>query len=318
MGNCPVPNTQYPIPNTQSPVPNTQYPAPNSVTLRFTFSIIVMRPILAAIVLLAISITASAQWRYKFVPGEKLNYAVVSNTEVNTSQGGQDMTMQNDANQSVEITVEKVEGDNVTLVTTPTSIKMHMNAPMMGDTSLELKDLEGKRTRHWLTNAGKMLHSPELLDTGKIGDPMVAEMARGLRSSMNVLHELPAGVVAKGGAWSLTKTDTQDVQQGKVFSTTLIKGTYARDCDTLGHKCAVLNYTVGITMEGNMKIQNMFDAAISGEGSGKGTVYFDVARGRMLTNISNVELNQQIAITGQQSMVIPQTMTTTTKISLVE
>ncbi len=277
-----------------------------------------MRSIIVASILTILAHSATAQWRYKFTPGETLKYNVTANMEMTTSQGGQDMTMQNDATQSLELSVESVDANAISIVTKPSAMKIHMNVPMMGDTTMELKELENRRTRSVVSPTGKQLKPPTLLDTGAITDPMVAQVSRSMEHTMNVLHELPAETVAKGGTWTLTKNDTSDVEQGKVYTVSTMKGTYVRDCDTLGHSCAVLAYTIDLKLEGAMKIQNMFDATITGDGTGKGTVYFDAARGKMLANVNVMEMNQQIAVTGQQSMVIPQTMTTKTNMSIVE
>ena len=224
---------------------------------------------------------------------------------------------------NINLVVESVAADKLTYTAAMDNFKMTLNMGeagaqmgMPGDTTIDVKDMNGKRTRIVSTMLGRQISS-EIVDTITFSNPLMKQFAGSSKNYLRVLMELPENAMGTGDTWTVAKKDTQDTEGGAVVSESKINATYVRDVDTLGHKCAVFNYTISIGIEGKMKIQQQFDATIAGDGSGKGSAYFDAKAGRLVANVSSLEMNQQIAITGQMSMIIPQSITTTTNMALL-
>ena len=264
---------------------------------------------------LAVSASAKTTFRYGSKAGDALKYRMVSTSEMNTSQMGQEQTINMKTDGMLAVNVESATNDAFTYTSAFDLLKMKVAMGERMDTTLEVKDLIGRRTRHEATLMGHEISSM-VIDTVKWSDPMIQQFASQVKGMARIFMELPENGMSTGDTWTVARKDTQQSDGGAIMSDTKINATYLRECDTLGHKCAVFGYTVTVGIEGKMKIQKMFDAAVTGDGSGKGNVYFDAAAGKLIANINTMEMNQSVAITGQMSMVIPSTITSNTSMVL--
>lgn len=273
----------------------------------------------STIILLCLVVAAVAgaktTLRYAMKKGDVLRYQTKMNMDMSMSQGGQDISITSSGGGTVHAAVEDATPEAITYTTALEDYKATVSTPQI-DTTLSVPELIGKRSRQVSTVRGRELSSV-VVDTAHFSNPMMQQFASAAKEMQKVLMELPEQAVGMGDTWVIAKKDTQPGDEGSMIIESKIQCQYVRDADTLGHKCAVVGYALTLNEAGKMKLQKMFDATITGDGSGKGTMFFDGGAGRLVANLFTMELNRQIAVAGQSNMVMPQSMTTTSQIVLL-
>ncbi|HET7153696.1 MAG TPA: hypothetical protein VFJ29_08000 [Candidatus Kapabacteria bacterium] len=281
------------------------------------------------IITTALTLQAQTSLRYHMAPGQQLKYNSTTTTETATSAMGQDMNITTDVTSMMSMNAESAAGDQITFTTKLDScgMKMQPDAPGMSDSivSNALKGFIGKRTRIVMSTNGKVL-SATMVDTPEISNPLLSGLSKSFAKYNEMFGFLPENSVKIGDTWKAKRNDTTDIgsskdtgmmaRTGTVYTTVNVTCTLQRFADTLGHHCAVIGNTYTMTTEGNMSMMGM-DMSIDGDGKGKSTFYFDAEKGVLVASVSKMEMTQNMAMTGQQSMVIPSSTTITTNMTLM-
>lgn len=264
--------------------------------------------------------TEAAGWKYLMHKGQELRYKSVANVETALSRGGKDITINTVANGVIHAVVEDVSADKFTYTTTFDDLSVSITGAAdagMKDTTARIGEIIGKRLRRVASVFGRE-QSLAVVDTPHFSNMLMQQLSLGSKNMDLILVELPEHPVSIGGTWEIARNDTQAVEENKLISGTTLVFTYQRDADTLGHHVAVIGFTVKNAMGGKTKIQHMYDAEISGEGGGKGTAYFDLTTGLVVSKLMTMEMNQQATITQPQNIVMSQTMTMVSEMTLMQ
>jgi len=278
----------------------------------------------------ALALHAQTTLRYTMASGQQFKYNSKSTTETATSAMGQDMTIHTSLFSVMAMNVESSDANQCTFTTKLDScdVKMEPETPGVSDSviSQALKGFLGKRTRIVMSPAGKVL-STAMVDTPDFSNPLLSGLSKSFAKYNEMFGFLPDKAVKEGDTWTAKRNDTTDVgsgskdtgmmaRTGTVYTTTNVTCTLLRFADTLGHHCAVIGNTYITKTEGSMTMMGM-DMAIDGDGKGKSTMYFDPTKGMLIASNTKMEMSQNMAVSGQQNMVIPSSTTVTTDMALM-
>ncbi|MGH7597471.1 MAG: hypothetical protein ACREOI_14045 [bacterium] len=243
---------------------------------------------------------------YRMKTGQRLKYMMDRNTESSMVMQGREMNSTTNGKIFIHLDIEEVGKDgSITFVSMLDSVLLRANVPQMGDTTFKNPaELIGKRNRQVISAHGKKLKSA-VVDTAKLTG-MLAQIGSGLLSAFGLL-ELPEKGVKLGDSWTDTTPDTIKQMGNKIVIMPNLAYTVAGEVDTLGYKCLRLAYsgTNKIKGEGTNMGMNFF---IEGEGPGKGTAYFALQDGLLVAKISEGDMEMTVALTGQMSMTISQSV----------
>jgi hypothetical protein len=210
------------------------------------------------------------------------------------------------------MTVENIQADGVmSIVSTLDSIKMDLDVPGAEAAASKVNELTGKRTRFIVTPNG------ELSKTEAI-DSVSTQAMFGTFQSGRVFHFFPKTAVKIGDTWSYDQS-TDGTSDDKSPMKTLTKLTYTltHSMERNGLTILVITYTGNIKLEGETEQMNM-KVAMEGEGTMKGTMSYDVKKGLVIDDESELEMSLAAAIAGQESMTIPITQSMTFKRVMTE
>jgi hypothetical protein len=232
---------------------------------------------------------------------------------------GNDVASTAAADAILRFQVESVTPDRILLTQAFDESHVKISSAMMGELDVHDSAAFGKRNRLTMSSHGA---NPkwEIIDTvPPAGTPMVG-MARQTTAGMSrmpIFFELPAATVPVGGTWTMTRTDTANQQGGSIVIKTSATYMYARDCDTLGRKCAVATFTGTMTYEGSGTTPQG-EMSIEGSGKMSGVNYLAEEEGMPVASSSTSDLDMSIAISGQgQTMTMPQSTHTVTRTALI-
>jgi len=254
---------------------------------------------------------------YRMQKGQRLIYKMTMSNETSAEMMGQEMQSSSEGENFMHCEVEEVGKDGkITMVYAIDSLRTHVKSqnPPIDSTFRNPEGLIGKRTRQVINAHGKKLHSA-VVDSVKLSG-MFAQMGGGQQSALRLV-ELPEKEVKIGDTWNVSTPDTLQQGGNKFVVTPNLTYTVAGEVDTLGYKCVRLNYkgTTAIKGEGKNMGMNLF---IEGEGPNQGTAYFASKEGLLVAMLGSSDLEMTIALTGQMSMTIPQSISTKLALTLVK
>jgi hypothetical protein len=271
--------------------------------------------------LVAIAILLSASFlfaqdsykiEYKFQKGTTYRYNHISNSNITQEMMGKEMKMTNASDMTIRVAVDDITKEgNFGLVVSVDSAKNTTKSPMM-DTTMILSNIIGKRTKITVSNMGSVL-SREVIDTIKNEGMMGGGSQRGMAS----MTKLPDKPVKVGEKWTTTTIDTIESMGGKIIHTTNMEFTLTGKETKQKHNCLKLDYT-GTTTDTGKMVMNGMDLFVEGSGKVKGTMYFDAKIGITIVDESSTDNEQTMAITGQQNMTIPMSVSTKSVKTLLE
>ena len=271
--------------------------------------------------LVAIAILLSASFlfaqdsykiEYKFQKGKTYRFNHTSNSNITQEMMGKEMKMTNASDMTIRVAVDNITKEgNFGLVVSVDSAKNTTKSPMM-DTTMVLSNLIGKRTKITVSKIGAVL-SREVIDTIK-NEGMVGG---GSQRGMAQITRLPEKEVKIGEKWNSTTIDTVESMGGKIYHTSNIEYTLSGKEKKQNHDCLKIDYT-GTTSDTGKMMMNGMELFVEGSGKVKGIMYFDYKLGITIVDDATTDNEQTMAITGQQNMTIPMSVTSKSIKTLLE
>ena len=246
------------------------------------------------------------QLRLKFNEGDEYKYNLVQDSVTTTEFMGKKMEMPNKTEITLTQKVEKVDQGIAELNIIYDTFNMEMNVGGKQIPSNMGKSMVGK------TNIMKIRENGEIIEPKGI-KAMVG--LQGLGSDIKNLFfslypQFPEHKLKAGNSWT-QKQEMPQAQMGVVieYQYTLSKLEKKKE-----YNCAVLDYTISMTIEsGEQTKMNM-----KGSGKGKGTTYFAYEKGLLVESEVEMDLTMSISAplpTGEQE--IPTSTHQTIQLSLM-
>lgn len=249
---------------------------------------------------------------YKFQKGNTYRYHLLSNSNITQEMMGKEMKMTNTSDMTTRILVDDVSKDgNITLIVSLDSGVSSTKNPMM-DTTMILSNLIGKRSKLGVSKLGAILLR-EVIDTIKNEGMMGSGSQRGMAN----MTKLPDNPVKIGEKWSSTTIDTIESMGGKIIHAVNNEFTLTGKEKKQNHDCLRIDY-VGTSTDTGKMMMNGMELFVEGSGKVKGTLYFSAKLGMTVLDESVVDNEQTMAITGQQNMTIPMSVSTKTTKTLLD
>ena len=282
-----------------------------------------VRNLLRVITLLSLSVlvvaSAIAQGevlRYQAEKGVVHKYKVSTDITQKAQVMGQDMV--STVNTALELSLEGQESKDNQLIFIGKIEKnlSKLDSPMMKDTAMVYKEINGKRIQVVASPSGKVSKTVALDSIPRPANQMVGNLIS-IEMLRRFFVELPEKAVAVGDTWKQTKPDTT-VQQGmkmivKPDVTFNVAGTETKN----GYECLKITYEGTSTQYGSGSRQGM-ELVIDGTGKTKGTSYFAPKQGILVSAESTGSSDMNISGAGEQMFTMTQSMTTTSKVTLVK
>lgn len=250
---------------------------------------------------------------YKFEKGKTYLYKDATTGDMTQEMMGREMKMRNESSSLIRIVVEDTDkSKKSTLIISADSVMVRSSTPMR-DTTMSVKEVEGKRTRILVSNLGKVLKR-EIIDSVKISGRVSALASR---EAIN-FPELPENSVSIGDKWKSTEIDTTSPDNsGQMVVTKDIEYTLVGKEKKNNHDSFKITYTGNSTTEGKFNMQGM-EFYIEGSGKINGSFYFAPKLGLILELESTTESETTYATVGENPMTIPTTQKIVTKRTLVK
>ena len=242
----------------------------------------------------------------KFQEGDEYKYNLIQDSVITTEFMGKKMEMPSKTEITLTQKVEKVDLGIAELNVTYDTFNMEMNVGGKQIPSNMGKSMVGK------TNKMKISENGEIIEPKGI-KAMVG--LQGLGSDIkNIFFSLypkfPERKLKVGNSW----TQKQEIPQSQMGVVIEYQYTLPKLEKKKGYDCAVIDYTISMTIEGGEQTKmNM-----KGSGKGKGTAYFAYEKGLLVESEVAMDLTMSISAplpTGEQE--IPTTTHQTIKLSLI-
>jgi hypothetical protein len=249
---------------------------------------------------------------YRFQPGTAYVYA--DTTRVNQAQEmmGQEMKITSLNTARSRMVGESVNADgSLVLVTSLDSMVIDTKSAMK-DTVMVMADLLGKRTRIIVSPGGSVLKR-ETIDSLNLGGRQMRGMAMRESARFHRLSPKPVGV---DSTWKGETVDSTEMMGGKMINRTNLDYTVLGTTVYEGRSCLEIGYKGDIAVEGKGAMMGM-ELFLEGKGKTSGTFIFDPVQGLSVKENSSTDTEMTAAVTGQQSMTIPMSTSTTTTRRLI-
>ena len=241
---------------------------------------------------------------YKFEKGKTYRYQDITKTDMTQEMMGKEMKIKSESNVVNRLVVDDVtKNGNAILLISADSMKVFSSTPM-GDTTIIMSELIGKRTKVVLSNLGK-IENREIVDSVKI----TGRAAGAAQREAIQFAKLSDKVVKIGETWTATTQDTVNQMGGKIAVTGNYEYTLLGQEKKDDRNCLKITYTGKTTTEGKAKMQGM-EFFIDGSGKTSGTIYFDAKAGLVVYEETLNDSETNMALTGEQQMIIPITQVT--------
>jgi len=162
------------------------------------------------------------QLRYQSEKGVAHQYKIDSENKTKAQMMGQDITSVFSSAIELSIEGQDVKNGDLMFVAKVDKNLSRIESPMMKDTALVSKDINGKRVQLVVTPLGKTLKSFALDSIPRPTNPMMGNL-NPVDMLRRLFVELPEKAVGVGDTWKQTKPDTVTVQGMK--SSCLAAGT---------------------------------------------------------------------------------------------
>ena len=269
---------------------------------------------LSLLLLFITSLSAQDTYKleYKFEKGRTYRYQDVAKTDMTQEMMGKEMKIKSEINTVIRLLVEEVtKNGNEVLLISADSMKVFSSTPM-GDTTMVLSDLIGKRTRVILSKLGNV-ENREIVDSVKI----TGRAAGAAQRESIQFPKLSDKVVKIGDTWTATTEDTVNQMGGKIAVTGNYEYTLLGQGKKDDRDCLRITFTGKTTTEGKATMQGM-EFFIDGSGKTNGTIYFDPKAGLVVYEETNSDSETNMALTGEQQMIIPITQVTKSTRTLIK
>jgi hypothetical protein len=258
---------------------------------------------------------------FRYVKGESYRYSLESNSQTMTEMNGQERQSANAASQQALLTVDDIAaGGNISFISQWE--KMETKSNFNGrDTTIQMKNLIGKRSRIEVSAEGKILKTsmidsivPEAPRDGarpgnnRGGGPggMMFRGGRGGNSAIRLFYP-PSKPVASGDSWQLLRSDTTfDQARNAMVTTTKINYKLGSKETKNGVECLKITYKGTKTIAGKT-VRGGNESVQDSRSEMKGTIWFDAAKGIVNMEEFSEDSQSTMAITGDRAMMIPST-----------
>lgn len=272
-----------------------------------------LRPGLLTAALFFAAISASAQTynlNYNYEANKDYIYNITVENKMTQEVMGQEMTFNSTMKSVAKMeSIGKNENGNLMFTFSLDSATVKTSSPM-GDTTIVLNDVVGKRIKLELSPKGKIVKR-EVIDSVS-GNFMTGSQVN--RETINLL-DLPDNEINIGDTWTVSKSDSIENAGGVFINSGLTTNKLVGKDDYNGCECLTVEFSSDMNIEGSGSMQG-FDYVAEGSGKSTGTAYFNYEKGVLNGLVQKVELQMTLAGTGQQNMIIPITQEMTTSFKL--
>jgi hypothetical protein len=253
--------------------------------------------------------------RYQMAKGNTYRYTLTADNNAKTQAMGQEFNSTSSSLFGISLAVEEIgaNGELTCIAKVDTNLTK-VDLPMMKDSALVLKEINGKRTRLTLSPLGKTLESTPI-DTiqpsqtmAMMGNPNVVDLLRRL------LPELPEQPVGVGETWKKTTPETLYVQGLKLIMKPDIQYKIEGAENVSGLDCLKIAFEGTASQYGTGSRQGM-DLVLDGTVKTKGTAFFAQKEGILVSIESSIDNDMTISGTGEQ--MFTQTQTASSKFKMV-
>lgn len=261
---------------------------------------------------LALSFNFVSAQTLKLKKGQEFNYTTSLDGAMTQSMGGQELTINMKASGTQNYQVENKKGDIYTLVGKVIIDSLVLNSAMM-DSTFTPGEAMADVFRYEVDKLGKMISKAD-------ARPDSSKQKGGFSMGIDIKASLPIvqfekSKVSIGEKWTLDRTDSSDFMGGQMIINTKTNYVIAEQTKHNGVKCLVVKVTADIANEGKTSMQGM-DFFMEGTGKTAGNLYIDAKSGMLIDEELVTENLINLALSGQQSMVIPISQKITTKRTL--
>lgn len=236
----------------------------------------------------------------KVLKGQEYNYAVNADIEMTMSMGGQEMKMPSVVSSINKNLIENVAPDGkISVVTSVWDVKT--TAKVMVDTTIQLTGKVGPSFRVVVDKFGNAL-SREKIDTVD----MEKIQSNGMIST-SLFIEFPENPLKQGEKWTKTRIDSVATPFGMLKMDIKTDYTLLGKEKLEGKDFYKVNQISTIEMSGKGEMQGM-TVTVEGTGASNGDCYLDQVTGAVNSQKNITELSLSLAISGQQSMIMPMVM----------
>lgn len=254
---------------------------------------------------------ASAQ-TLKLKKGQEFNYTTTLDGTMVQSMGGQEMTINMKAYGIQNYVIEDKKGDSYVMLGKVITDSLVLNSAMMDSTfkpGAEMADI----VRYEVDKLGKTISKTD-------ARPDSAKKKGGVSMGIDLKPSLPVVPFEKnkvnvGDTWSADRSDSSDFMGGHLIINTKTNYIVSEITKHNGIKCLLIKLTADIANEGKTSMQGM-DFFMEGTGKMAGNLYIDAKTGMLVDEELVTENQINLALSGQQSMVIPINQKMTTKRTL--
>ena len=271
-------------------------------------------------ILSVITLVAFAQGeklRYQSEKGVTHQYKINTENSTKAQMGGRDFTtvFGSDIEFSLAGQDAAKNGDLVFVAKVDKNLS-RVDSPMMKDSAMVSKEINGKRVQLIVTPLGRTVKSVALDSIPRPANPMMGNI-NPTDIMRRIFVELPEKAVGTGDTWKQTRPDTINAQGMKIISkpdiTFKIAGTEAKG----GYDCLKITFEGTASQYGTGSRQGM-ELVIDGTVKSKGTAYLAPKAGLLVHVESSSTNDMNITGAGEQMFTATQSVTSNSKMVLVK
>jgi hypothetical protein len=273
------------------------------------------------LILLSVAVVSSSyggeKLRYQMAKGGTYKYVLTSNTKGTTQAMGQEMQSKTASYFSISLLVENTSANALTLVAKVDSNVSNVEAMVMKDSALVLKEINGKRVRMTMSTLGKIVKTT-VVDTIA---PSRAMQMTGAGNPADFLRQLfvklPDQAVGVGDTWKYSTSDTITMQGMPIITKPNIQFKVAGTQLVGGYDCLKITFEGISSMYGTGSRQGM-ELVIDGTVKSKGTTFFAPKEGLLISVDAESTTDLNVSGTGEQMFTMTQSMSSTQNMKLAK
>ena len=258
----------------------------------------------------------SEQLRYQSEKGVAHQYKIKSDIKQKMQMMGQEFTSL--ISNAIDLSLEgnDVKDGQLIFIGKIEKNLSKIDSPMMKDTAMVSKDVNGKRVQIVVTPLGKTLKTVALDSIPPPANPMMGNIINPTDMMRRLFVEVPEKAVAVGDTWKHTRPDTTNTQGMKIISKPSITYKIASAEMKDGYDCLKITFEGTASQYGTGSRQGM-ELVIDGTSKSKGTVYFASKLGILVSVETSNTSDTNISGTGEQMFSGTQSVTANSKMVLV-
>jgi hypothetical protein len=257
------------------------------------------------------------QLRYQAEKGVSHQYKINSDVKQKMQMMGQEFTSL--ISNAIELSLEgnDVKDGNLIFIGKIDKNLSKIDSPMMKDTAMVSKDINGKRVQIVVTPLGKTLKTTAIDSIPAPANPMMGNIVNPTEMMRRLFVELPEKALGIGDTWKQTRPDTTNAQGMKIISKPDITYKVAGSEKKSGFDCLKITFEGTASQYGTGSRQGM-ELVIDGTSKSKGTAYFAVKSGILVSVESSTTNDTNISGAGEQMFNGTQSVTANSKMVLVK